>query len=218
MKYIIANWKSNKNLAEATKWFNEFKLNPSTDNKVILAPAFPFLGLVNQLKPANLEVAVQDISPFPAGAYTGAVSSLNLQGLNVKYAIVGHSERRRYFHERHQDVANKVSECLANDITPIVCVDDEYIFDQAHGIEEKYLHKCIVAYEDLAAIGTGDNTPLESVLKVQELIRSVFGQVPVIYGGSVNPGNVKPYLENTDGVLVGGASLDPDKFSQIANY
>lgn len=215
MKYIIANWKSHKNLEQVKDWFDHFNFTKSDDKEVIIAPPFVSLFLAKEFRPSGVTLATQDISSFPAGAYTGAVSALNLEGLGVKYAIVGHSERRRYFHESHIDVANKVAQCLDNNITPIVCVDDEYITDQAHAIEEQYLTKCMVAYEDLSAIGTGHNMPLESVLKAQELIKSAFGDVRVIYGGSVTPENAKDYLDNTDGVLVGGASLDAEQFGEI---
>lgn len=215
MKYIIANWKSHKNLNEVRDWFDQFENVTNEDQQVIIAPSSPFLSLVSELKPQNVGLAVQDISPFPAGAYTGAVSAVNLQIINVGFAIVGHSERRRYFHETHQDVANKVRQCVENNITPIVCVDDEYIVDQATAIDKDLLAKCIVAYEELGAIGTGHNQPIDHVLKINQLIATAFGSVPIIYGGSVVPQNAKDYLQNTDGVLVGGASLDAKEFSQI---
>lgn len=216
MKYIIANWKSNKTLAEIETWFEQFKPQ-SHDKKVIVAPCFAGLLKAHELKNDQVDLAVQDVSPFPAGAYTGAVSTINLQGLDIKYAIVGHSERRKYFHETHQDVANKVAQCVENNIIPIVCVDDEYISDQAAAIDDQYLEKCIVAYEELGAIGTGANEPIEHVLKVKDLIISAFGQVPVIYGGSVTPANATEYLAKMDGVLVGGASLDAEKFASIVS-
>lgn len=214
MKYVIANWKSHKNIEEIEKWFTTFKFDGKSNQEVIICPPFPSLSLVSTQN-NNFKLGVQDISPFPAGAYTGAVSAFNIQGLPVKYAIVGHSERRRYFHETHQEIANKVAQCLENNITPIVCVDDEYISTQAAAIEKTHLKKCIVAYEELGAIGTGHNQPLEHVLKINQVIKASFGNIPVIYGGSVNPTNAKMYLDNTDGVLVGTASLDPQEFMAI---
>jgi len=218
MKYVIANWKSHKNIEEIESWFSKFVFSKQATKEVIICPPFSSLEQVaNKNTSDNFRLGVQDISSFPAGAYTGAVSALNLQGYPVGYALVGHSERRRYFHENHQDVANKVTQCLENKITPIVCVDDEYISAQARAMEKQQLQKCIVAYEDLGAIGTGHNTPLEHVLKINQLIKANFGDIPIIYGGSVNSTNAKMYLDNTDGVLVGTASLDPQDFMAIIN-
>lgn len=214
---IIANWKSNKNFTEIEAWLNDFAPTIKTEQEVIIAPPYPFLKLVadKAQQATNLSLAVQDLSPFPAGSYTGAVSVQNLEGLQVKYAILGHSERRRYFAETHQDVAKKVDQALANGIQPIVCLDTDYLADQAAALPEKQLEKCIVAYEPLAAIGSGHNTKPKEVEKVVERVRIVFGQVPVLYGGSVDPSNVADYRSVVDGVLVGGASLKAKVFAQL---
>jgi triosephosphate isomerase len=223
-KFIVGNWKSNKHPQSAQQWVQEFDqaiIKPwDADVEVIVAPSFPLLPTVqwhSSITPklANLKLCVQDISPLAAGSYTGAVSVENVQGLGVAYAIVGHSERRRYFQETHQDVANKVARCIEADITPIVCVDDEYIAGQAAAISSDYLNKCIVAYEELGAIGTGHNEPVEHVKEIVQRIKVVFNEVDVLYGGSVKPANVKNYLEISSGVLVGGASLQAKSFAEI---
>ena len=226
MKYIIANWKSNKTREEIEHWVDRFeqllKAQPVGEQvAAIIAPPFPSLMFVsNRLLDRELHaqtfLAVQDISPFPAGSYTGAVSARNLDGFNVKYAIVGHSERRRYFHETHQEIANKVSQCLENGITPILCIDEEYVFDQAGAMTKDQLGKCIVAYEPLSAIGTGQNEPIDHVIEVRDRIKKVFGEnVPILYGGSVTEENFQEYLDMCDGLLIGGASLDAVKFSKL---
>jgi len=225
-KYIIGNWKSNKTSSSSKTWFKDLNtalITNFADNVVVaIAPAFSLLEVALEAKKefprlASLKIATQDISPFTAGSYTGAVCAENVEGLGIEFAIVGHSERRRYFHETHQDVANKVARCLESGITPIVCVDDEYIADQAAAIDNQHLSKCIVAYEELSAIGTGKNETPEHVTSVIERVTLVFGSVPVLYGGSVKPGNIDQYLDITDGVLVGGASLKGDSFAQIAS-
>jgi triosephosphate isomerase len=224
-KYVIGNWKSNKGYTDATNWVGQFNDSiitiPSEEVVMAVAPSFYVVDAVMQKrkeypKLANLEIAVQDISPFNAGSYTGAVAAGNL-GLGVGYAIVGHSERRRYFHETHQDVANKIARCVEVNITPIVCVDDEYISDQAAAIDAAHLSQCIVAYEELGAIGTGENESAEHVAEVVARIKKVFGEVPVLYGGSVKPGNADQYVDICDGVLVGGASLEAAQFAQIVS-
>lgn len=225
MKYIIANWKSHKSRDEIVKWMDEYEQNLRPifpEYKIVIAPPMPSLMFVSNrlLKPevkVQTQLAVQDISPFPAGAYTGAISVRNLDGFGVSFAIVGHSERRKYFHETHQEVANKVEQCLSVGITPIVCVDSEYIAEQAAAIPTENRQHCLVAFEDLAAIGNGNNTPLEEVKEQFTAIKQAFGDVPCIYGGSVNASNAREYLENSDGVLVGTASLKFNDFIAVIN-
>ncbi len=158
---------------------------------------------------------MQDLSKFAAGSYTGAVSTANLADLHVKYAILGHSERRNYFHETHADVAGKVAQALDVGITPVVCVDREYVQAQAAAIAPEQLNKCVIAYEPLSAIGTGNNAPVDVVKQTVDQIRQVFGDVSVLYGGSVTAENISEYLLVTDGALVGGASLEIGIFIEL---
>jgi triosephosphate isomerase len=131
----------------------------------------------------------------------------------VRYVIVGHSERREYFGETHQQVANKVERCVENSLTPIVCVDEPYAERQIAAIQEEYLTQCVFGYEPLEAIGTGTPDKPEHAQKVIGKIREKLPEgVPVIYGGSVTSVNVAEYVNDTvsDGALVGGASLDAE--------
>lgn len=221
-KLIIANWKSNKTFEGVQKWMEaDTAWNTNTDTvDIVIAPPFPTLlyvsnKLLDRKKFPNVFLGVQDLSSYPAGKYTGAVSGQNLEGFHVIYAILGHSERRRYFHETDKDVALKIEQALSHGIKPVVCVDEEYIESQARQIDDVVLKKCIVAYEPIEAIGSGVAEDVGHVKKVVEKIRNVFGEVPVIYGGSVDDMNVNEYLLVTDGVLVGTASLDPEMFGRI---
>lgn len=220
-KLVVANWKSHKTLDEARTWLQLFQakahLFPS-QAEIVLCPPFPFLSTLHHSLVPEVALGVQDISPFPAGAYTGAISAHNLNDMGITYALVGHSERRRYFHETHQDVANKVDQAVQNGMRPIVCVDQPYMRAQASAIKPELLAACVVAYEPLEAIGTGDNQPADQVKAIVTEIQQVFGRVPIIYGGSVTSQNALEYLTVTDGVLVGGRSLDPEEFSQIAMH
>ncbi|MDQ3008565.1 MAG: triose-phosphate isomerase [bacterium] len=216
-KLIIANWKSYKSIEQAQAWLQEYHAEISSSSsgaQVVVLPAFPLLSTVaDNLQ--SLQLGTQDISPFPAGAYTGAVSTENLAGLPVKYALLGHSERRRYFHETHMEVANKVDLCLSQGITPIVCVDDEYINVQAAAISESNLSKCMVAYEALESIGSGLPQPISKIKETKDSITNVFGPVPVIYGGSVSSESAAEYLLVCDGVLVATHSLEAKDFARL---
>ena len=224
MKYIVANWKSNKSREDVEKWIDDWEKQATVNSEqtVVICPPLPSLmfvsnRLLNRKLHGNTFLGVQDISPFPAGRYTGGVSTRNLEGFKVRYAIVGHSERRRYFKETSQDVANKVERCVEAGITPIVCVDSDYITSQAIAIKSEYLEKCMVAYEPVEAIGSGQNADLDDVEKAYTKIKKEFGSVKLIYGGSVTASNVKDYLEVSDGFLVGSASLDVSKFTALIN-
>ncbi len=221
--YFVANWKSNKTLQESLEYADELSLaNLPETAKVIICPPFPYLFPLAEKftdKQTPVELGVQDLSLFPFGAYTGAVTG----GMVVKtarYAIVGHSERRKYFHETNQDVANKVRTALENDITPIVCVDEPYLESQLAFFSSDENKKMIVAYEPLSAIGSGTpDTPEHAdqiAAKIQQLSEV---EIPVLYGGSVTPESVASFVEmpHIAGVLVGGASLDSSKWGDLVH-
>ncbi len=219
-KLIIANWKSHKSPQEAESWMKVIsteKKQFSENVKVVVAPAFPLLPVVAEMaESAGVQLGAQDLSPFEAGAYTGAVSAHNLKGLSVKYALLGHSERRLYFNETHLDVARKVVQAVEHGLTPVVCVDSDFIYEQAAMIEDEYLEQCVVAYEPAGAIGTGNNEDVGKVRRNSKKIRDAFGDdINILYGGSVAPENIGEYMLVTDGALVGGASLDAEEFARL---
>lgn len=216
-KLIIANWKSNKTTALTEEWLAGFSAEISDQTTVVLAPPTSLLSLVAAKLPTGTKLAAQDVSSFPMGSYTGAVNAQQLKSLGAEYVIVGHSERRRYFHETPQDVAAKIEQATANNLIPVLCLDEDYIEEQAAALESKDIPKLVIAYEPLAAIGSGNNAPADQVTAIIAKIRQVYGQVPVIYGGSVDERSVKEYLLISDGVLVGSASLDPEQFSKIVS-
>lgn len=224
MKTVIANFKSNKSVQEYQDWlqiFQEYlpKLHPSL--QVVLAPSFPALPLFSKwlasTNSSQIFLGVQDLSCFPAGAYTGAVSAQNLHDLGVTYAILGHSERRRYFHETTQDVTNKIAECVANQITPIVCVTSDQVEAQAAAIDDTHKTKLLVAYEPIEHIGTGISDSEENILTTKERVVAAFGDIHYIYGGSVNPSTESSVLheEAIDGFLVGTAALNATTFTSL---
>jgi triosephosphate isomerase len=215
-KLIIANWKSNKSPAQAAEWIDAVsKTGKGLSGSVmpIVAPAFPLLSTISEsITKLGWALAVQDLSPFSAGSYTGAVSAANVQGLGVKYVILGHSERRRYFQETPQVVAQKVDQALQAGLKPVVCVDEQTVEAQATALTAGLSEKCVVAYEPAGAIGTGNNASLEQVKDFKATAHRLFGSVPFLYGGSVDELNISEYLLITDGALIGTASLDAKQF------
>jgi triosephosphate isomerase len=221
-KLIVANWKSNKTQTEASNWFTVVGPKAaSATAKIVVCPPYPFLPVLNYLitsQKFNITLGVQDVSPFPSGSYTGAVSVRNLEGQGVKYAIVGHSERRKYFGETNQTVANKVSLLLEEEIMPIVCVEESGIVAQAAALEGGERKKVVVAFEPSGHIGTGDPDSLADVLRVAGLIRASFADdTQVLYGGSVDEKNCREFLssDKINGALVGTASLDANEFLKL---
>jgi triosephosphate isomerase len=218
MKIVIANFKSNKNKAEIQDWISSYsKLQPNISSTVVLCPPFPHLLAFEVLCTERTVLGVQDISSYPAGAYTGAVGVHNLDGFSVQYAIIGHSERRRYFHENTQDIASKVRESLSASIKPIVCVTKDQINDTANALSEEERRQIIVAFEPIEHIGTGTSDTLDNILETKKWVQQAFGNVPYIYGGSANPKTDPAILhsEDIDGFLVGSACLDPKIFSDL---
>lgn len=219
--YLVANWKSNKTWAETEVFlqsFRGFREEGRVNN--IICPPLPYLkpavDLVNNLH-LPIKLGTQDISPFPFGAYTGATSAQMLMGM-AKYAIVGHSERRRYFHETNQEIANKIDQCLAVEITPILCVDEPYLRAQINAIPKEQLKKVVVAYEPLEAIGSGKPADPGHTQKVAEqILETSEVEIPVLYGGSVTAETINDFLDQPliQGALVGGASLKVDSWKAI---
>ncbi len=219
--WIIANWKSNKNISEALDWISQVGPKiPKQDNlKVVVCPTFSDLAEVKKTITVGgfpLLTGAQDLSPFGVGAYTGEESAGLLKGL-IDLVILGHSERRENFSETDEIVAKKTEQALANDITPLVCVQ---------GSETPVPDGCkLVAYEPVWAISTGlTNTPgtgradtPEDANNMASSFKQVRPDMEVLYGGSVNSGNVTDFIkeENISGVLVGNASLDTEEFIKI---
>ena len=238
---IVANWKMNKNLVEARYLVEQLKssmpYNPECE--IVVCPPFPFLLEVSRLLENSLiKTGAQNMHPDQAGAFTGEVSPYMLTDF-CEYVILGHSERRSLFGETNKFINRKVLSALDNGIKPILCVgetEQERGYSNAAKIvgtqvktglaDVTDITSITIAYEPRWAIGTGRVPKLEDIKEIiAQGIRKVLQEsypesymVPnVLYGGSVTPENVSEFCSDKliDGVLVGGASLTCDTFSQI---
>lgn len=217
-KYIIGNWKSNKNLSDVRSWFTEFSSLYKSDNQIsldkleiVICPPFIYLPEAEKLiKKFNLPISLgaQDVSPFPQGAYTGEVEAHQIADF-AKFVLIGHSERRSNFGETDKLLFAKVDQADKNGLQVVYCVPDNQT-----KIPQSVT---MVAYEPVWAIGTGKTESGENAVKVADSIRDNLKTAKIIYGGSVNSKNITDFLEGVglDGVLPGGASLDAGSFWEM---
>lgn len=217
---LVANWKSNKSPSQTREWLEIFVDNyiSQENSDVILASsALALEGAAKYLKSADLkgvQLAAQDVSPFPRGNYTGAVAADMLKEF-VEFCVVGHNERRTYFHETQQDVNNKILELTEAGIVPIVCVDKPYAMSQLAVLHDVDHKKIIIAYTPSDPMNFHIPESPGKVAEYVKYLKEFYPGYPVIYGGSVEPHNVAAYLaqEELDGVFVGSACLDAKKFA-----
>jgi triosephosphate isomerase (TIM) len=216
--YLVANFKSHQSQNEFQTWLATFTSHaPAISSGVttILAPSSPHLSCV--LPAANYLLCAQDVSPFPPGSYTGATNAKQLFELGVKYCLVGHSERRHYFHETATEIASKIRELHAVGIIPILCLSKEDIPSQLPALDDNDKQNLLVVFEPPADIGGTVTAPEDQITTVTTSLRQLFPDCPVLYGGSVNAGNLAPLLGLVDGVLIASASLDPTQFLACLN-
>ena len=235
---IAGNWKMHMTCAEAKAFADAFRTlvaDLPADREVVIAPPFTAIPTLAQLL-AGTPVAIssQNVHWEEKGAYTGMVSAPMLLEHGVRYAIVGHSEPRKYYSESDEQINLRARSAQAHDLIPILCVGET--LDQREAREtERVIHRqveqglegidptrLVVAYEPIWAIGTGKTCAAAEANRICGLIRGWVGNDNVIvqYGGSVNPATIDELMvqSDIDGVLVGGASLDPVSFARIASY
>lgn len=240
-KVVIAgNWKMYKNQSEAKAFFSEFPkhLQAIADQQIILCVPYTNLAILQTILPSvgcpSLSIGAQNVHWADNGAFTGEIAAPMLVELGIKYVIIGHSERRQFFGETDDTVNKRIKAAQAHGITPILCVGESkqqrdtnetetWIFSQlAHALVDVDQNNLIIAYEPIWAIGTGDTCQSSEANRVIGLIRSKLDNqnMTIQYGGSVKPDNIDEIMAQPeiDGVLVGGASLDPAGFARIVNY
>jgi len=241
-----ANWKMNLTMDKAGALLNDIlkeNITLAENGQVIFAVPFPYLIKAGELvKGRNgYAIAAQNCSNKKSGAYTGEVSVEMLKSINIQYCVIGHSERREYYHETNQVLKEKVDLCLEQGITPVFCCGEALAVREKGGqnefvrgqLEESLFHlsedqmkNIILAYEPIWAIGTGKTASTEQAQQMHEFIRSVIAEkwgtdvaqeISILYGGSVKASNAKELFDcqDVDGGLVGGASLVAPEFIDI---
>ena len=244
-KTIIAgNWKMNKSFSETDDFLFEitdYLRGKDLGNvEVVICPPFLYIEMASDFaNEGNIYIGAQNVSSHESGAFTGEISAPMLRSMDINYCIIGHSERRKYFKESDELINQKLKTLLDNDIIPIVCIGEtleqrekgitkEIVLNQLKGVlrDIEINDNVVIAYEPVWAIGTGKTATPQQAQEIQYMIRKwivenysqkVADQTPILYGGSMKPENIKELLLqlDIDGGLIGGASLDIEKFIKM---
>jgi triosephosphate isomerase len=241
---IAANWKMYKTPAESIAFIDDFLPLVASQQKteIVLCPSMVCLGAtIAATKGTQVRIGAQTMDWHDNGAYTGETSPIMLNAIGATHVLIGHSERRQYFNETDETVNLKLKSALAHKLVPIVCVGEHKAERESghtndvlrqqltvglQGIDAATATPLVIAYEPVWAIGTGLTATPQIAEDAHKFIRSQIAEVlspaiaastRILYGGSVKPDNAGSLccLENIDGALVGGASLDPTSFAQI---
>jgi triosephosphate isomerase (TIM) len=241
-----ANWKMNLTYQEAEKLLNDILKKGITlqdHQQVLFAVPFPYLIMASSevAEEKGYFVSAQNCSDKESGAYTGEISAAMLHSIGIRYCIIGHSERREYYHETNQLLAEKVNTCLRHGLIPVFCCGEALAIREANEektyvqqqlqeslfhLEATELQKIIIAYEPIWAIGTGKTATTEQAQEMHRHLRSILAdpygkevseEISILYGGSVKPSNAAELFAcpDVDGGLVGGASLMAQDFLEI---
>ncbi len=246
-KLVAGNWKMNKSFSEAEELLfdiSEELQNNNSKAEVVICPPYLYLEMATDIAAeGDFAIGAQNVSSFEKGTYTGEISAGMLHKMDVSYCIVGHSERRQYFNETNQVVAEKIKQLISNDITPIFCCGEKLedresgkhfevvksqIKEALFDLESDKISNVIIAYEPVWAIGTGKTATPEQAQEMHEFIRNtikdkftekVSENITILYGGSCNAKNAKELFacKDIDGGLIGGASLVAEDFVKIVN-
>lgn len=240
-RIIAANWKMNKDLNDSKNFFKKFfSLKTDFSDDIIVCPPFIDLGyLCENFKNSGVKFGAQNCYYEDSGAFTGEVSASMIKKIGADYVIIGHSERRTYFGEDDHIINKKVSAALKNGLKVILCVGEDLsqreqkkefevvlsqIKQDLDGLKQEDVKNIIIAYEPIWAIGTGKTIfPQQADLmckSIKEFVKETYktsSQIKVLYGGSLKISNASDFfkMQNVDGGLIGGASLDPEEFIKI---
>jgi triosephosphate isomerase len=244
---MAGNWKMYKSAGETSSFFEKFAplVAGATHAEVVICPTFVNIpAAVEAARSTSIGIGAQDVFWLKEGAYTGEVSAPMLAAVGCRWVIIGHSERRQYFHETEETVFKKTVAALDAGLSPIVCLGERLEERESNateavcsaqfagglgGLTAEQFARVVIAYEPVWAIGTGKTATPEMAAAAHKFIRGEardkFGAdaasaCRILYGGSVKPDNVKGLMPQPeiDGALVGGASLDPASFASIVNF
>ena len=241
-KIVAGNWKMNMTLDESVNLINELKQISTNDVDIKIAPSFTNLNkAVSLLGSSEIEVIAQNVHFEERGAFTGEISIEMLKSVGVHSVIIGHSERRKHFNENDSILSKKAKTAIDNSLNIIFCVGEELserekgnhfeliknqIINGLFGLDIDQIKNVVVAYEPVWAIGTGKTAENYQIQEMHEYIRKLFNdkygsdisqQIRILYGGSVKPNNAEEIfsLNDVDGGLIGGASLNFSDFNAI---
>ena len=226
--FIAGNWKMNKNPEEAKAFVEAVASKlPSSDlvEAGIAAPAVDLTAVLAAAKGSNLKVAAQNCYFKNSGAFTGETSPEVLKQIGTDYVVIGHSERRDYFHETNEDINKKAKAIFENGMLPIICCGESLETYEAGKAAEFVGAQVSAALAGLTGKSASQDDAQKMCKVVRDVVAADFGQevadkVRVQYGGSVKPENVASYMAcpDVDGALVGGASLDPESFLALLDF
>jgi triosephosphate isomerase len=245
---MAGNWKMYKTPADTRHFFEKFNSLVAAAQHcevLICPPSLDLTTAVELTRGTNVMVGSQNIYPGKEGAFTGEISGHLIKSAGCSHVIIGHSERRQYFHENDPEVVlKKTVAALEAALTPVVCVGEllaereegkteavliRQVREAVGSLTEEQFTKVVIAYEPVWAIGTGKTATPQIASDAHAVIRKEIGvlfggsaakSLRILYGGSVKPDNAKALMaqDEINGVLVGGASLDPESFAKIVNY
>jgi triosephosphate isomerase len=242
---LAANWKMNHTAEVIEDYFERFfeGLQLEQNSDALFFVPYPYLFAIAEMLKGreNAGLGAQNLYWELSGAYTGEISAGMIKDTGAEYVLIGHSERRKYFGETDETVNKKLKTAFQAMLNPILCLGETWeqrqegktaevtsrsLLEGIRGIDENDLRRLYVAYEPVWAIGTGVNATPDQAEEVHSNLRGLIAKevseelaadIPILYGGSANPDNTGELMSepDIDGLLVGGASLDPDKFRQM---
>tara|TARA_B100001250_G_scaffold47646_1_gene37303 strand:+ start:6657 stop:7406 length:750 start_codon:yes stop_codon:yes gene_type:complete len=241
IRYCVANWKMNFNSTQSKEYLDSIRNKKLKKNniKIIIASSFIDIAMNSKYLANNIAFAAQNVFYEDKGAYTGEISCNMLKEINCNWVIIGHSERRAIFHEDNKIINKKLTKVINEKLRPILCIGEteeersqnktlEILTSQLltafNGISHDKINNIKIAYEPVWAIGTGKTAHFDIINDTHKIIRNILlkngyngNDIPILYGGSVNEKNAKDLAEikNVDGFLIGGASLEVEKFYSI---
>ena len=236
--FIIAgNWKMNMTIREGKKFLDQIGTIRTRNTVIIFPPYTALAALAGEFSRHGIGYGPQNFHQADSGAYTGEIAIPMIKELGCDYLLVGHSERRQYYNETDSSINRKVLKGLAAGFSVMICIGEslqqrrkgswksvlkEQLEAGLKGVTKQELGSVLIAYEPVWAIGTGESASAEQIAETHQYLKGVikgnFGRdAPLLYGGSVNEKNASDIgkIEGVDGFLIGGASLNPDKFKAI---